>query len=482
MCSALGALGLTGATAGATPISRRPNILFVLADDWGWTSSRAIDELGMTLPNFERVKRAGLTFTNAFCAAPTCTASRGAILTGRAPWQLEEGANLASILPKKFGVYPDMLEAAGYVVGFADKGWAPGQLKPVGRTRNPAGDRYADFPAFMDKRQAGTPFCFWLGTHDPHRPYVKGQGRAHGVTFDGPMLPYLPDAPEIREDIADYMYAVERFDRILGVALDRLEASGEADNTLVVVTGDNGPSFTHSKATLYDAGSHVPMAVSWPGKVKPGTVTDALVVLTDLAPTFLQVAGLKPTPEMTGKSLVPLLKGGRLARDAVVTAMERHMDGHTEPGSGYPMRALRTDRYLFIRNFHPERWPAGDPPRQTPSADRLEKDNYAGFADIGPGPTKAFLVLNQADPKVAPYFALATRKRPPRELYDIKADPYQLRDLSGDPRYAARLKALDQRLEKELVATADPRVGKDPDVFDHYPSYSDPGFGRPEGF
>ena len=149
MCSALGALGLTGATAGATPMSRRPNILFVLADDWGWTSSRAIDELGMTLPNFERVKRAGLTFTNAFCAAPTCTASRGAILTGRAPWQLEEGANLASILPAKFAVYPEMLERAGYHVGFAGKGWAPGQLKPAGRARNPAGDAYPDFAGFL---------------------------------------------------------------------------------------------------------------------------------------------------------------------------------------------------------------------------------------------------------------------------------------------------------------------------------------------
>lgn len=473
----LGAMAALSATAAisATP---RPNILFVLADDWSWQSARPVDDLGLKMPAFDRVRRDGLTFNSAFVAAPTCTASRGSILTGRAPWQLEEGANLASILPAHFQVYPDLLEQAGYHVGYSGKGWAPGQLAPAGRTRNPAGDSYADFAAFLAKGKDGAPFCFWLGDRDPHRPYEKGQGQRNGVAMAGKPPPYLPDTAAVRQDIADYMYAAQRFDRDLGAALERLEAAGQLENTLVVVTGDNGWPFPRGKATLYDAGTHVPLAVMWPARIRGGRTTEALVSLTDLAPTFVEAAGLPRPPAMTGTSLLPLMAGGPAPHTAVITAMERHMDGRTEPGWGYPMRALRTERYLYIRNFRPGRWPAGDPPRHSANAEALETNVFAGFADIDQGPAKAWLAQHPDDPA----YARAMGKRPARELYDVKADPSELANLADDPRYARLLRGLDRRLVAELTRLSDPRVSDDGDLFDRYRAYNDPGFERPKDF
>lgn len=481
MVAALAATGAAATGLEAAAQGRRPNILFCLADDWGWQSARAVDELGLKLPTFDRVARDGVFFENAFVAAPSCTASRGAILTGRPPWQLEEGANLASLLPSKFGVYPDLLERAGYHVGFSGKGWAPGQLAPAGRTRNPAGPSFKDFPDFLAQRQAGAPFCFWLGSADPHRPFKKGQGAAAGVRFEGVMPPYLPDAPAVREDIADYMFAAQRFDSAVGAVLARIEAAGELDNTLVVITGDNGWAFPRGKATLYDAGTHVPLAMMWPARIRGGRRVPAPVSLTDLAPTFVEAAGLPKPADMAGASLLPIMTGRRAANEAVITAMERHMDGRTEPLQGYPMRALRTQRHLYIRNFHPERWPAGDPNAKPADIARFETNVFAGYADIDQGPTKAWMAVHRDDPAVAPYVQKAMGKRPAQELYDVQADPYELNNLAGDPRHGALLARLDAQLMARLRRLADPRASGAGDVFD-YPSYSDPGYGRPPGF
>jgi N-sulfoglucosamine sulfohydrolase len=457
----------------------RPNILFVIADDWGWLSSRPFDELGIRMPAFDRIRRDGATFDNAFVAAPTCTASRGSILTGRPPWQLEEGANLASILRTKFETYPDLLERAGYHVGLTGKGWAPGQLGPVNRTRNPAGVSYPDFKTFLARRPGGTPFCYWFGSQNPHRPFKPGQGRENGIEYKGPMPPYFPDAPAVREDIADYIHATQTFDRQLAALLDELEATGEMARTLVVVTGDNGWAFPRAKATVYDAGAHTPLAMMWPDRIPRGWTTTSPVSLTDLGPTFLEAAGIAVPDVMTGKSLLPLIAGGPAPHRAVITAMERHMDGRTRPGEGYPMRSWRSERYLYIRNFKPERWPAGNPSRLRPTIAQLESNIFSSYADIDHGPTKAWMAAHHDDPAVRPYFERAMGKRPAQELYDVAADPYQFNNLALDPANAALVARLDAELLSELRRLGDPRVGPDPDQFDRYPPYNDPGYGRP---
>lgn len=482
----LGSLATSIARAAALgkPEAARPNILLLLADDWSWQGSEAVDRLGLDMPTLARLRRGGITFQNAFVASPTCTASRGAILSGRYPWRLEQGANLASILPRHFPLYSDLLEQAGYAVGYTRKGWAPGQLAPAGRTRNPAGDAYPDFDAFLAGRPAGKPFCFWFGSADPHRPYKKGAGIASGIdpaTIAVP--PYLPDTPEVRSDIADYRHALERFDREAGRLLDRLERDGELANTLVIMTGDNGWPFPRAKATLYDAGSHVPLVAMYPARIPAGRVSEALISTVDLAATFLDVAGVGKPASMDSHSLVPLMtEGGEGPRRFVLTGRERHMDGAPVPLQSYPSRAIRTPQYLYIRNLFPERWPAGAPPRRALTARDVDDDIYAAYADIDQGGSKTTMVTEKDDPQMRHLLDLAVARRPAAELYDVRADPFQLTNLAADPAMREVVARLDQELVAELKRTGDPRMGPHGDVFDHYPSYSDPGYGRPDDF
>ena len=461
---------------------KRPNILFALADDWSWPDASMANDPVVKTPVFDGVVRDGVLFTNAYVASPSCTPSRAAMLTGQWPWRLAEGANLAGTLPARFPVYPDLLEKAGYHVGFIGKGWAPGNVTAGGRTRNPAGKQYASYKAFMDARPVDTPFCLWFGCHDPHRPYTAGQGVKAGLDPAKVIVPpYLPDAPAVRGDILDYDFAVERYDTLTGAILDDLKVRGELDETLVVMAGDNGWAFPRCKANLYDRGTHVPLAMMWKGHATPGKVVDDFVSLTELAQTFLDVAGLTPLPEMTGRSLIPLLKSEKPdpGRAFILTGMERHM-GARRGDLGYPMRAIRTQHWIYIRNFKPDRWPAGDPNRKPVTFADLATETYMGFADIDPGPAKAYIIVNRDDPKVRPFFELATGKRPAQELYRIStgvdADPYQLHNLAADPQYKAVLDHLDEQLMAELKRTGDPRAQGQGDAFDAYPLLHDPDY------
>jgi N-sulfoglucosamine sulfohydrolase len=454
--------GPSARCAGARkPVVKRPNILFCLADDWSWPHAGVYGDRVVKVPVFDRVAREGVLFNYAFSAAPSCTASRASILTGQAPHRLEEGANLYGPLPKKFAVYPDLLEQAGYVVGYSAKGWGPGNFRAGGRTRNPAGPHFKNFDAFLKTVPPSKPFCFWFGSYDPHRPYAKGSGVAAGMNPNDVTVPSdLPDTPQIRSDILDYYVEVERFDHDVGKMLEALDAAGRSDNTLVVITGDNGWPFPHGKANLYDAGTRQPLAIRWPAKVKAGQTSDAFVNLTDLAPTFLEAGGLKPPRDMTGRNLLPLLAGKRQrGRDMVFVERERH--ANVRKGDlGYPSRAVRTRDFLYIRNFRPDRWPAGDP----------EKWKSVGpFGDCDGSPSKDFILAHRDDPQIARFFQLCFAKRPAEELYDLTKDPHQILNVADRPGYAAAQKKLRRTLDKWMKRTKDPRATSDDDRWDHYP-------------
>jgi uncharacterized sulfatase len=438
----------------------RPNILFCIGDDWGWPHAGALGDKVVRTPTFDRVAREGVLFPHTYCASPSCTPSRGSILTGQMFWRLEEGGNLWGTLPRKFAVYPDLLEAAGYHVGLMRKGWGPGDFKTGGWTRNPAGPAYKSFEEFLKSVPDSRPFCFWFGSYDPHRGYDVGSGAKSGLKVgDVDVPPMLPDAPEVRGDILDYYLECERCDRDAGEMLALLQKAGKLENTLVVMTGDNGWPFPRGKTNLYDLGCRQPMAVRWPARAKGGRVVDDFISLQDAAPTFLEAAGLKPPPEMTARSFLDVLvsgKSGRVdpARDRVVVGRERHV-GNGRPGHvGYPMRAMRTSDYLYIRNFAPDRWPAADPP---------------DYADCDGGPTKKFMMERKDDPKVAPLFELCFGKRPGEELYDCRKDPHQMKNLAGDPAHAEVKKRMAADLEKYLTETRDPRITGGGEKFDEYP-------------
>jgi arylsulfatase A-like enzyme len=447
--------------AGAT--DNRPSILFCLADDWGWPHAGAYGDRVVRTPTFDRVAREGVLFNYCFSAAPSCTPSRAAILTGQYPHRLEQGSCLWGFLPRKFPVYPDLLEKAGYAVGFTRKGWGPGNFKAGGFERNPAGPHYPDFATFLAQTPAGKPFCFWFGSQDPHRPYERGSGAAAGLRTNDVVVPrFLPDNGATRNDLLDYYVEVERFDREVGEMLTRLEHSARLDNTIVVMTGDNGMPFPRCKANLYDRGSRQPLAVRWPAQGRAGRVCDDFINLMDLAPTFLEAAGLKPLPEMTGRSFLGLVTGREQpgSRNEVFLERERHANVRAGD-AGYPSRAVRTRDFLYIRNFRPDRWPAGDP--------QAHKDPMREFGDCDDGPTKQHILQNRDDP--GGYFRLCFGKRPAEELYDVRNDPDEIHNLAKEPGQAATVRRLRSQVEQWMRDTADPRAASDDDHWDGYPYF-----------
>jgi len=189
---------------------KRPNILFALADDWSFPHAGAYGDSIAKTPNFDRIAEQGILFQNGYVTAPSCAPSRASMLTGQWHWRLDEAANLYGPIPVKNPVYPDLLEAAGYCVGYTRKGWAPGNLGE--RSRNPAGDQFKNFAEFLEKRPKDKPFCFWFGSIDPHRPYTKDSGAQDGIPLDKIDVPgCFPDVPEVRGDVADYYFEVQRF-------------------------------------------------------------------------------------------------------------------------------------------------------------------------------------------------------------------------------------------------------------------------------
>ncbi len=477
--------------------AKRPNILLAISDDQSFAHTSATGCEAISTPAFDQVARSGVLLKQAFCGSPGCSPSRASLLTGRYPWQIEHAGTHASSFPAKFAVYTELLAEAGYFVGYTGKGWGPGNFKVSGRTQNPAGVAYsklkldkdeprpagasrtdyaANFAAFLKKRPADTPFCFWYGGHEPHRGFEAGSGLKWAADKKKKLAAvkvptFLPDTPEIRSDILDYLLEIEHFDRHLQRMLDLLKEQGELDNTLVVVTSDNGMSFPAAKANCFEYGIHMPMAISWPAQIAGGRASEELISFTDLAPTFLAAAGVKKHPQMIGQNLLPWLTAKELKplqRDAVYSGRERHSSSRYG-NLAYPQRAIRTDKYLLIRNFRPDRWPAGAP--QKYNGEKLGP-MHGGYHDIDACPTLTFMIQHRENPTIAPLFHNAVDKRPAIELYDIVADPGCLKNLAGSAAHAEVEKDLRKQLEDFLRETRDPRILDGGDIFETYRRYS----------
>ena len=463
---------------------QRPNILFCISDDQSYAHTGANGDPVVKTPAFDRVAKEGIRFTHAFCDAPTCGPSRSAILTGQPIWRLEEAGNIHSTLPKKFITYTEVLAQAGYAVGYTGKGWSPGRLAVGGRDSNPAGKEFqhrrlkppfkmmrntdygANLDDFLGEVKKDQPFCFWLGTSEPHRGYELGAGKRTGKDPAKVVVPKtFPDHPVVRSDILDYYVEVEHFDKMVARALKSLKKAGQLDNTIVVVTSDHGMPFPRAKASLHDQGSRVPLAIRWPQGIKgPGRVFSNPVNLSDLAPTFLQAAGLEVPDMMTATGLQDVIENkSGITRLAAFIAMERH-DGCRKGGKGYPSRAIRTKDYMYILNHNPERWPAGNPDREFCA-------RYIPFGEVDSSPTKSLIMDNKDKPGFKRFYELAFAKRPAEELYHLATDPGQIKNLAGKPKYAEMQKKLSTLLKQHLVSTQDPRaLGLDA-LWDYYPYY-----------
>ncbi len=451
-------------------------------------------------PNFDRVARDGVLFTQAFCPSPGCSPSRAALLTGLNTWQIEHAGTHASYFDPKYVTFPEALAKAGYFIGHCGKGWGPGDFKELGRRHNPAGPRFNSgggegqlrghagaFQKFLDERPRSAPFCFWFGSSDPHRGYKKGSGLAKGKQLaDAEIPPFLPDSPEIREDMLDFAFEVERFDDDLGEILTLLEATGEADNTLIIVTSDNGTPIPRAKANCYEYGIHMPLAIAWANQVPAGRVVDDLVSFTDLTATVYDVTHARP-PEsvpLVGRSILGILRSDKAgvvdpSRTAVFAARERHSSSRFN-SLGYPQRCIRTRQFLYIRNFKPERWPAG-PARKYAEVEYSDDGSpvrttlgppHGGYHDIDACPTLTFLTENCGDPEVGRFLNLAVARRPAEELYDIRNDPGCLVNLAESPGFEEVRSQLNEQLMSYLRETGDARVTGVGDVWETYPRVS----------
>ncbi|WP_422350983.1 sulfatase [Flagellimonas sp.] len=491
---------------------RRPNILIAISDDQSYPYAGAYGDKTVNTPAFDLVAREGVLFNNAFSTSPGCAPSRSSILTGRYPWQNEEAGGHQSIFPLEYKVFVDVLEENSYSIGFTGKGCAPFNWKLSGRNRNPAGvefnrSRYgandsipaagisdinyaSNFDEFLSKKPKDKPFYFWYGSYEAHREFEEGSGAKAGKRGEDAYLPgFLPDHKPVQTDILDYALEVDWFDYHLGKMIQSLRKAGELENTIIIVTSDNGMAFPRAKANCYEYGIHVPLAVMWKAQVADGRVVDDLVSLVDIAPTIFEITGLdtggmKPISGKSFKNIL-LAKGNGFVdpeRTAVYSSREKHSSSRWA-NLGYPIRAIRTKEYLYIRNYAPERWPSGAPQMLDVNDPFRLEDMYGlddngkfqdkAFWDIDAALSKTYIIENYANDEVSRYFEMATAKRPEHELYNIKKDPFCMVNLAEKLEYQDELALMKKELAAFLMETKDPRqVGPDPDVFENYQRFS----------
>lgn len=447
---------------GTLTIIENPNVVVLFAEDWNWGTVR--DDPALETPALDQLAADGVSFDRAFCSAPSCSPSRSAILSGQQFYRTGESSVLWGGYPDDLASYPELLDEAGYAVGRTGKGYGPG---PNEEKAGPSVGGLSD----LIEDSGEDPFCFWEGTFAAHRDFPDATD-IDPEEVDVP--PYLPDADAVREDIANYYAHVKNIDDHVAELKSTLEEAGELENTILLVTGDHGFAFPRGKANLYDSGTRVPFVIHWPAVIDGGREDDELVNYPDVGPTLVEAGGAEVPEEMTGDSFMDLLLTGTSThpREEVIVGFERHVPGQEPPhcGTGYPMRAIRTDDYLYVHNFEPDRWPNGTPNH----GEACSQGRW--IASVDNGPAKLFMYANRdrddvaandRGDSIADLYDLAFGKRPHDELYVLEDDPHQMDNVASEnPDVVAELRG---RLMDELEATDDPRVTQDDPPFDDYP-------------
>jgi N-sulfoglucosamine sulfohydrolase len=521
ICSLGGSLLINACQQKEKNATGKPNILIAISDDQSFAHTSIAGCRFVKTPGFERVARNGIYFSNCWAGSPGSAPSRSSLVTGRYHWQNEQSGQHASSWMKKYVPFVDLLEADGYHTGYTGKGVAPFQYArneqdslwrkedAAGKSYNtfkyrkgdPSDERTADgigvnnyfanFCDFMKKRQPGQPFYFWYGATEPHRDYEKDSWKRNGKNPETVNVPgFLPDQEEIRGDVLDYAVEIDWFDLHLSRMLAYLDSIGELENTIVFVTGDNGMPFPRAKANCFEYGAHVPLAISYPKGFPGNRIVDDPVSFVDFAPTILEMTGTKQTGMMPifGKSIVNILKSKKSGivdetKKYVFAGRERHSSSRWN-NLGYPQRAIRSVKYLFIWNMLPDLWPAGDPQAlKSGSAGELlplygidetgKHHSDWAFTDVDASPSKSFMIENYAKENFRHYFDLAFAKRSEYELYDIIIDPFCMNNLFGKTEYSSIENELKTQLMIELKRSADPRVvGPVTDIFESYERFS----------
>ena len=450
----------------------KPNILFIITDDQSWEHAGCYGDKALRTPSIDRLANEGVRFENAYCAAPSCSPSRAGIFTGQDAFRLEEGGILTGILWEKFIVFPELLGDNGYHIGATGKRYWPRTQNVEGAIDEPIAKIYdrqrhdstpdfisnndysANFEEFLDDNSEGKPFFFWVGTGEPHRKYEIDRGIRTGIDTSEIRIPaFFPDVPEAKLDMADYMAEIEWVDNAVREMIDILVSKDLLDNTLIIYTSDNGMPFPRAKATLYDHGVRMPLIMRWGNEIKKGRVVTDPVSLTDMAPTFLELAGVEIPEEMTGRSITNMLFSSESGdidpdRDFVVTTFEKHT--LCRPDSmGFPRRAIHTEEWTYIINYQPDLYPMGNADLFIPNWDVL--------GDTDPGRLKEYFKQNMDNQDFRNYWDLAFGKVPSEQLFNKKNDPDMINNLADDPAYNEIKTDMKTKLENYLKEHNDPR-------------------------
>ncbi len=438
----------------------RPNFVLIIADDMAWDDSGAYGNTKIRTPNIDRLASEGMRFTRAFVTISSCSPSRSSLITGRYPHNTD-AEQLHWPLPPAQVTFVEKLKDAGYWtvasgkwhLGEAvksrfdvvnDAGAAGFQSDPkTGKMLAEDDSGAAGWIPTMRQRPGDRPFFLWLAAFDPHRDYVENIIPEPHRPADITVPPYLPDTPEVRRELALYYDEIARLDENVGMVTAELERQGVAGNTLVLFISDNGRPFPRAKTTLYDSGIRTPLIARWPAKIEHGAVAEGLVSSVDVAPTILELAGVAIPSTVQGKSFAPILRNPRAAtRDAVYA--EKNWHDYEDRA-----RAVRTGRFKYIRNDYPDLplTTSADSGR-SPTMDAIRRLRDAG--KLTPAQSRIFL---------AP--------RPREELYDVVADPHELRNLAADKAYARTLAELREMLNRWGRETDDRMpLCRTPDEFD----------------
>ena len=405
----------------------RPNVVWIISDDLG-------PELGcyeypdVATPNLDRLANEGARFTQAFSTAPVCSASRTAFQTG--VYQTETGGHHHDTrdkkpLPGKFTTVTEEMQKAGYWVSNGR-----GEKVPQKRLAKSHLNWTYDAREFFDgndwtQRKEGQPFFAQVQIKEPHRAFVEN---TENKTYpDAPIPPYYPEHPVTTKDWANYLASIEVLDERVGMVLDRLDSEGLADNTLVIFFGDHGRPHVRGKQWLYDGGLHVPLLVRWPGKIEAGTVDNRLVSLIDMMPTTLAAAGAELPEVLRGTDLMtPNWPGHNqlfAARDRCGDAPDR-------------IRSVRTREFKYIRNFHPE----------------IPYMQHSGYKKMGYPMETVMKVLHAEGKWTSPFMATT---RPEEELYDLKSDPHEMKNLAADPDFSKQLETMRNSVDGWIAETGD---------------------------
>jgi N-sulfoglucosamine sulfohydrolase len=404
-----------------------PNILFLISDDHTAADLGCSGNTALRTPNLDRLAREGVRFANCFVTSPQCSPNRSAIFTG-CTGHTTGTSRLHAPMPAWETSFLDLLKQRGYFTGGYRKVHQGAEFEK--RFDFYRAGKDAAFADFFDQRPANRPFFLHVGFSDPHRPYV-------GKAFDPPhdrakvrVPKFLPDTPEIREDLGMYADYIARMDAECGQILKLLGDRGLLENTVVFFTGDNGMPFPGAKGTCYDPGIHVPLLASWPGRAR-GAVLQELISHVDLPATWLDIAGIPAPAKMQGRSFRGLLDGSAYRKREAVFS-ERNWHDNFDP-----IRSIRTERYKLIFNAAPH----------VP---------YRPAWDLEASPTwKSYLELNRRGKLSVAHSRLTQPTRPMVELYDLETDPDEFNNLADSPDHASIRLDLQRRLAEWMEKTAD---------------------------